>query len=417
MKSPFGWCLILAGLMANENGIAVAQINAPSFGLSDPITILEPETGFRFQADALAWTRNSPHNGSPVISGPESFSQNGIGNNGYVGGYRLGVGYLIDPNYEVEAVWTQFSNWNANGGGVLSHAIAFNGGQADPLVDPTGNANFINTGTYFRSLFDAASDTLGNPPLKNYAFLNPGSTYAMHTSSNLSDFQANFKTRRSESQRFSFGVGYRNIRLGDNAAVVVTGTFGTNDIPGGGTTNNNLTDQALTSHGLTLISGPADGFTNPGALPATTLAMAWNGTAQNQMNGLQGTMDATLAEWGIFTLEGLARAGLFYNQITGHVQEVYAASGADESVYGRTLIDKRDVLSFGGNLGLNGVFQLGSRVKLRTGYEAMVVTNTATAADQQQGLTYNSLGQASYAVKGGSTVILHGARIGLEFVW
>lgn len=417
MKSPFGWCLIAAFFVAPWSGLAEAQNDDSSSELSDPFIPTEPATGLRFQADALIWTRNSQRSNLPIIGGPETFSLNGLNNYSYTGGYRIGLGYLIDPNYEAEVVWTQFSDWTGNGAGVLTRAVAFNGGQASTLVDPTGNANFINTSTYFRPIYDAASDPLSNPAIQNYDFLKAGGQYAMHSQSNLYDIQANFKTRRSVDQPFSFGVGYRNIHLGDNADAVVSGTFGTSDLPAGGTTHNVLTDQALVDHGLTLISGAADGFTNNPAGPATTLSMLWNGSTQNQLNGVQGTADATLLEKGPLSLEGVLRTGLFYNQMTGTVREVYAAGGADNSVYGRTLTDRRDTVSFASNIGLNGVIQIGNRVRIRTGYEAMFLTNTAVAANQQQGVVYNSLGQASYSIRGGSAVILHGARIGLEVVW
>lgn len=385
------------------------------YELIDPVVFFEPGAGFRFQADVLTWTRTNSGGSGPVIGGPETFSL-GPFSNGYVGGYRLSGAWLIDPNYEVEGAWTTFGDWSANGGGVLSRAIAFNGGQASTLVDPSGNANFINTGTFFRPLFDAASDPLANPAIQNYAFLNGGSTYTLYSTSTLHDVQVNFKTRRSVDQWYAFGVGYRNIHLNEGMAASISGVFGTNDLPGGGNTHNILTNDALTAHGLTLLSGAADGWTNTAGNP-TTLSLLWNGTTTNQMNGFQGVLDANLWDRGYFVVEGVVRAGVFYNHINGTVREIYAGGGADDSVYGRTLTDERDVVSFASNLGLNGVWRLSDYVRIRAGYELMFLTNTALAGNQQSGITYNSLGAASYSVQGGSCVVLHGARAGLEFIW
>ncbi len=86
-------------------------------------------------------------------------------------------------------------------------------------------------------------------------------------------------------------------------------------------------------------------------------------------------------------------------------------------MYGRTFSDTRDVVSFASNVGLNGVFQVTDHLRLRAGYELMFLTNAALSADQQSGISYNSLGAASYNVQGGGTVVLHGARAGLEYVW
>lgn len=421
MNSPFRWCMALAVLLASWSTQIMAQEDESveddggSYVLTEPFQFTEPDAGVRFIADVLIWTRTNSGNSGPVIGGPESFTFSPLSNS-YVGGYRLGAAWLIDPNYEVEGVWTSFSDWTANSGGVLSRAIAFNGGQASPLVDPSGNANFINTGTFFRPVFDAAMDPLANPAIQNYAFLNGGSTFAMTSTSTLHDAQVNFKTRRSAVQRFSYGLGYRNINLSESSTVGISGVFGTSDLPAGGNTHNTLSDAALTAHGLTLLSGAADGWTNGPGTP-TTLTLMWNGATTNQLNGAQGTIDANLWQRGLFTLEGLVRAGVFMNHISGAVREVYSGGGADNSVYGRSLTDSRDVVAFASNLGLNGVFAVSNHVKLRAGYELMFLTNAALSGNQQSGVTYNSLGTANYSVQGGSTVIFHGARAGVEVVW
>lgn len=385
--------------------------------MAEPFGFAEPDAGVRFQADALLWARTNPSGSSPIIGGPDSFSFGALPDTNYVGGYRLGAAWLIDPNYEFEGVWTWFTDWNSTAGGVLPHAIAFNGGVNSPLVDPTLNANFISTGTFFRPLFDAAMDPLTNPTLPNFAFMNPGSTYSLYSTSTLYDVQANFKTRAGACRRFSFGVGYRNIHFNESTSAIVSGTFGTNDIPGGGNQFNILQHDALVSHGLEHISGAADGFTNTTPGPPTSLSLFFNGATTNVMNGGQLTMDGPLMQRGIFTLESLVRAGIFFNHITGSVQELYAGGGVDDSVYGRQFTDERDVVSFAGNFGLNAVFQLGEHVRYRAGYEIMVLTNTALGPDQQAGISTNGVGISSYTVQGGSTVVFHGFRTGLEFIW
>ena len=422
MKSPFGWCALLTTLLALWSGSAMAQDEEEDADdcvdseISQIFQFAEPDSGFRFMADALYWTRSNSGSGGPVIAGPETFSLGNVPANNYVGGYRIGAAWMIDPNYEVEAVWTSFTDWTSTGNGILSRAIAFNGGQNSLLVDPSANANFINTGTFFRPVFDAAMDPLANPTIQNYAFLQGNSTYTLYSTSTLHDFQANFKSRRSEDRRYAFGVGYRNVQLNEGTSVLISGVFGTNDLPGGGNTHNVLTNDALTAHGLTLVSGAADGWTN-GPGNATTLSLFWNGATTNQLNGVQTTLDAALYQRGIFMLEGVARTGIFMNRMTGTVREVYTGGGADNSVYGRTFTDNRDAVSFVGNLGLNGVVRMTDHIRLRGGYEVMVITNTAQAGDQQGGVAYNSLGTASYTVQGGNTVFLHGARAGVEVVW
>lgn len=421
MKSPFRWSMFAAGLAVAWASCGHAQDVSPGepvvesgYEFTEPYAN-EPESGVRFQADALIWSRTDPSTTNSIIGGPGAFSLNGL-SNGYVGGYRLEAAWLIDPNYEAEAVWTSFADWNATQTGYLTRAISFNGGTTSALVDPSLHSNFINRNTFFRPLFDAAMDPLANPAITNYAFLRGGSAYTLYSNSELADIQANFKSRRTLYERLSVGVGYRNIRLEESVTAAITGDFGTNDLPGGGNTFNILTDEALTGHGLTLVSGAADGWTNDPA-DLTTLAMQWTGTASNQLNGFQGTLDGSLAEWGRLSLEGLLRVGIFYNRMTGQVQEIYAGGGGDNSVYGRKFSDEKDGVSFGSNLGLNAVFAWNDNLRLRTGYELMFLTNVALSGQQQDGLAYNNLGVASYSVQDGSSVVFHGLRLGVELVW
>jgi len=411
----------MAGLsFAWAAGMGLAQDAGPvpyedsGYGFSESY-IDGPESGFRFQADGLLWSRTDVSSSGSIIAGPQAFSLNEL-SNGYVGGYRLGAAWLIDPNYEAEAVWTSFADWNATATGVLTRSIAFNGGTTSALVDPSLNANFINRGTYFRPVFDAAMDPLANPAITNYAFLQGGSTYTLYSTSELADLQVNLKTRRTLYERLSVGLGYRNIRFEESATALIAGDFGTNDLPGGGNTFNILTDAALTGNGLSLVSGAPDGWTNDPA-DLTTLSLQWTGAVTNQLNGFQGSLDGSLVEWGRLSLEGLLRVGLFYNRITGRVQEVYAGGGGDNSVYGRIFEDERDVVAFASNIGLNAVFQWNDHVRFRTGYELMFLTNVALSGEQQAGITYNSLGDASYSVQGDSSVVFHGLRAGIELVW
>jgi hypothetical protein len=416
MKTSRALCVVLTCFLAHWCGLSTAQSILPEIP-PDVVPFTEPDVAFRVQTDALFWARNNAFSGPPVIGGPETFNFGNLSNN-IAGGYRVGLGYLIDPCYELEGVWTQFGNWTGNGGGVLSHAVAFNGGTNSTLVDPTGNANFINTGTFFRPIFDAASNPLANPAIQNYAFLNPGGTYSMHDALGLYDVQVNFKTRRNAEQRIAYGFGFRNIHVGDGANAGLSGVFGTNDLPAGGTTHNTLSNQALVDAGLTLLHG-AGGFTNGVATgaPPTNLTFLWNGAVHNQMDGGQATIDANILQYGPFLLEGLVRSGLYYNQMTGTIQETYASSGGSTGVYGRTFTDNRQAVSWVSNLGLSGVVQLATYCRFRIGYEAMFLTNTALAANQQMGIVYNSLGKASYSLRDGSTLILQGGRIGLEFIW
>ena len=120
-------------------------------------------------------------------------------------------------------------------------------------------------------------------------------------------------------------------------------------------------------------------------------------------------------ERGRYSLDGNLRLGLFHNRIRGTVTETYADSL--DSVYRRSFEDESDKLSFGANLGLSSSIRISERIKLRSGYEAMFLTNTALGPSQQQGLVYDGLGNATYSVQAADTLIMQGLRAGIEMEW
>ena len=421
MKSPLIWTLVALCLSCSWACPAHAQSDEPDEEAIGAFLWPDRETGFWLTTEALLWRRNNSGGSGPVIGGPESLRFGGSEYH-YEGGYRVGVGWLIDPNYELEGVWTSLSGWSTGQTGVLTRAISFDDGQASLWVDPTGDANFINQTTFFRPLYDAATnpDIAGggaNDETDEFEFIQPGSAYSLKQSSNLYDIQLNVKTRRTEGQRYGFGLGFRHVTLSEAALAQVSGTFDAFDIDGDEVVvddgNDQLSDAVLLATGLQLING-SGGFYDPG-LGGGVFTMLWNGTASNQLNGLQGTFDAAILERGRYSLDGNLRLGLFHNRIRGTVTETYADSL--DSVYRRSFEDESDKLSFGANLGLSSSIRISERIKLRSGYEAMFLTNTALGPSQQQGLVYDGLGNATYSVQAADTLIMQGLRAGIEMEW
>ncbi|MBM4076728.1 MAG: hypothetical protein FJ267_13955 [Planctomycetes bacterium] len=105
--------LALLCLLCAFTTSAIAQ--SPEIDSSDELdSVAEPllwqdrETGYWFSADALLWKRSGTGSGGTVIGGPEGFGFSG-GAFSNEGGYRLGAGWLIDSNYELQGSWTSFS--------------------------------------------------------------------------------------------------------------------------------------------------------------------------------------------------------------------------------------------------------------------------------------------------------------------
>jgi hypothetical protein len=421
MKSPFVCTLVAFCLSSLWISQAIAQPDDTDEEAIGAFLWPERETGFWLTTEALLWRRNNSGGSGPIIGGPETF-RFGDSNYHYEGGYRVGFGWLIDPNYEMEGVWTSMSGWGTEQTGILSRAISFDDGQASLFVDPTGDANFVDPSTFFRPLFDSATDpdtvNLGvDDETDEFEFMQPGSTYLLRQSSNLYDAQLNIKSRRTQGQRFGFGLGFRHVSLSEAALARIQGTFDAFDIDGDelgvDDGNDQLSDSALQRAGLSLISG-GGGIFDP-SLGGAGFTMQWNGTSSNQLNGIQALMDASIIEYGNISIDGLVRAGVYHNRVRGAVTETYA--DAVDSVYRRTFEDQSDKLSFGASLGLTTAIRISERIRLRTGYEAMFLTNTALGPSQQQGLVYDALGNASYSVQAADTLILHGLRAGLEMEW
>ncbi len=421
MKTPLVWTLVALCLSCSWACPAQAQSDEPDEEAIGAFLWPDRETGFWLTTEALLWRRNNSGGSGPVIGGPESIRFGGTDYHNE-GGYRVGVGWLIDPNYELEGVWTSFSGWSTGQTGILTRAISFDDGQASVLIDPTGDANFVNHMTFFRPLYDAATnpDIAGggaNDETDEFEFIRPGSTYTLKQTSNLYDIQMNVKTRRTEGQRYSFGLGFRHVTLSEAALARVSGTFDAFDIDGDEAVvddgNDQLSDAVLLATGLSLISG-GGGFYDP-SLGGGVFTMLWNGTASNQLNGVQGTFDAAILQRGRFSLDGNLRAGLFHNRVRGTVTETYADSL--DSTYRRSFSGESDKLSLGANLGLSSSIRISERIKLRSGYEALFLTNTALGPSQQQGLAYDALGNATYSVQAADTLILHGLRAGIEMEW
>ena len=127
MKLPCTLSLVLLCILIGPTAGVDAQADgeSPRIVIDDGCGLWsERDTGFWVSAEALLWNRTQSTGGGTIIGGPESLE---FGNQSYTyeGGYRLGLGWLIDPNYEVEGIWTQFHGWNAGSSGFLSHAISF----------------------------------------------------------------------------------------------------------------------------------------------------------------------------------------------------------------------------------------------------------------------------------------------------
>jgi len=139
----------------------------------------------------------------------------------------------------------------------------------------------------------------------------------------------------------------------------------------------------------------------------------WHGTTRNNLYGFQIGADAKIFERGRFSIDGLAKVGLFDND----AEQTTAVSVIHKSVYAAS--DSINRAAFVGETGLQCKYQATKRLVLRIGYEAIWLEGVALAPEQVQE-TYittrmrNSSVQA-LGVNCNSGVFYHGATAGLEY--
>ncbi|MCA8988339.1 MAG: hypothetical protein KDA78_11890 [Planctomycetaceae bacterium] len=95
--------------------------------------------------------------------------------------------------------------------------------------------------------------------------------------------------------------------------------------------------------------------------------------ANNYLTGVQCGLDAVLADVGPFSLEALVKAGLYHNQVQTSYSETQGAI---------SVVARKDVPAFVGELQLTGVYHINSSASCRIGYQFLVMTNIATAPNQ-----------------------------------
>lgn len=392
-----------------------------------------------FEADWLFFDRNNDASGN-IVTGPESAGMSNA-NFGVTSGYRLTFGGTVGA-LEVDASFSQFDTWKDFSQGTFNNIIIFDDTAGNPFVDPGMNANSLAT---FTSLYRAAmyvSPMMGgeDESLESERFTIPGNlpmgvdgpfpSYEAFNRANLREFEVNIGTpRNSRLWRFSFG--YRHIKFDERNGFALNGLFDAIDVNDGNPfdngpdddPNNGLSHQALLAAGLTHLGGttgfaavfhPADPMD---AIAPTLITYQVLGFTDNELNGAQFTGMLTLFDGTWITIEGIGKAGIYRNNMSGFVQENVVGSGNNDAVYQRTFRGSRTAPAFAGNLGIRGIISLTDYINLVAGYEALFISGLALGADQTNGLSEDVFGNVNYKVRNRGNLIAHGGTLGLEVTW
>lgn len=411
------WKKLAAAMLA---GLSLSS-TAASVMADEPIPYIpaEPATQFTAGVDFLIYTRDvdlqSPSN---AIAGPDAgllrFDSADFERQA---GFRAFLSMKAD-GLRVDAVYSEIGEWDHYRIGRLTSGVSFDDGIGSEWT----GANSVNLSTLFPSLHRAATGALGGDA-DEFEGLSPSASFNADTAplyellyeSEMATFELNAFTIDDESP-YRWGLGYRNLELDEVAGVTITGTFRAVDIaaPNGGLSHASLTGPG----GMTLLGGVANGFEDETSNPSFAsdiLAISNNARTSNRMNGIQALLERRVMYWGGWTIDGVLKAGAFHNQARGIIDEVYVGTdpvSGENSVYGRTLTDSEDCLSFIGSVGFNSYIPLSEHWSFTSGYEGMFLTDVALAPDQNAGVT-----GGVYNVNSNGHVIIHGGRLGLQFAY
>ena len=122
------------------------------------------------------------------------------------------------------------------------------------------------------------------------------------------------------------------------------------------------------------------GFFTAPLFAGSTNAVAFD--TQNYLTGFQVGLDAVLWERDRFRVEGIAKAGIYHNQINSSYSSAGAGllGGINEGA-----TERKDVVSFVGEAELAAVYQATDNVSFRAAYQFLAMTNIATAPNQVVG--------------------------------
>lgn len=398
-------------------------LSATNLSAQDSLyAIAEPASFFTAGAQYLFTTRDtSLAHPAGFIAGPDSGT---LGFSTAQFDYKSGVQAILayhNDGVRIEAVFSDYGAWDFLSTGSLTAGLSFDEG----IGGPWAGANQIDLTTGFESLHAAASSGMGGDadefeglgPVGGFADDLP--TYSLLYKSIMQSYQVNLVTEDPEA-KIQIGLGYRHIGLDEFASVGIEGSLRAIDVaaPNGGLSHNSL----ITFGGLTHLAGTADGFEdetgNVSALP-DTLQMFHDARASNSLNGAQVILSEQVMYWKGWTIDGIAKAGVYHNQVKASVSETYIGTdpgpAGDASTYGRTFTDTKSQVAFAGSVGLQSNFPLSNHWSLVSGYEMTYIYGVALSPEQYAGVTGPTFVTRTFNADTRGEIIAHGGNAGLQF--
>jgi len=331
-----------------------------------------------FEADAVFLGRNQ--NGGTTIA--PGISTN-TGSYGAESGYRISIGSILDT-WQVDATFTQISPWT---------------GEVDRLDSSSIN---LATGLEFEGFLNTAADASLPTPVYSLNLDN----FEAASRSNYRDVEIMIGSSYA-NHRWRVAGGYRHAQLDEQNGLLMEGAFAEAPIGAG------LDPIALLDAGATYVTGVPAAITNN-----TPVQYALQSQTTNHVNGFQTTFGVQFVDGRWLTLEGIAKAGIYHNQMSGRVTEILRAeTGAPASVYQQIHSGKKSGAAFIGNLGLRAVIGVTDYIDIVGGGEVLFLSGVALGNDQYNGVSQTMVGTSAYEVQNRGSMVAYGGNIGLRIYW
>lgn len=373
-----------------------------------------------FEADWVQLSRDNDASGS-IFNGADGLSASSL-DYGYDPGFRITLGGIIG-DYQIDASFLQIEDWSASRTGTLSNTLVFDDTANNPLVvaSPPGT-----TFGFMNGLYKAATEVMAADESTESEQLRSGATYSYTGTTDFKQVEINLGTAR-DRHRWRAALGWNYMRFDEANSLFVVGDFDALDVDDGAgprnpvlnDPNDILSHAALARAGYSLVSGSPDGFDAYDSMSGApdTLSILMDSRAENELNGIQGTLGFRLVDKEWLVLEATGKAGLYHNSVTGLVSETVVGSVNDNSAYQLLYTDKTSKAAFAGGIGFRGILPLTDYIRLVGGYEVLFLKGVALGNEQVNGVTTDIYDNLVYTIDAGATAIIHGTNAGLEVTW
>ncbi|MBP6944261.1 MAG: hypothetical protein KBB79_05190 [Candidatus Omnitrophica bacterium] len=281
---------------------------------------------------------------------------------GYTPGFRLGAAYHFNPKYDISVSYSRINDWDT------TESVGPNS-PPDWLVMKAPGGFFQTQDFSFQSMTWDYSTKLHN---------------------------AELSVQNQYSDRIKILAGFRWLQLSED----LQGTIPPKDriLPLW------KVDPNLTLYDVARIENL------PGIPNTEDLPPFWDTSTRNNLYGFQAGADIKLFGRGRFSVNGLVKAGGYWN----HASESTVVS-IEKKLFGSSA--RTDRPAFVGEAGLQCKYQFSNGLALKVGYEALWLEGIALAPSQieKTNCTFNPVSVTAQGVNSDSNTLFHGVTAGLEY--